>query len=226
MDRRHGMDRDPRWCARAAPPRKARGRVPRRSTDTPRRSGTASRQALAEGTGRLACGIGLLASGTRPPGGPRSPRSTAATGRPAGAVSPSDGVARIEWCSASPPGSWVEKIAAGHPQSRIHELLPGTSSRGPARGRRCLSRISRYIRAVLGLQRTATCSSIHRRARSPTVGPPPGPASRGSAAGSSPALMRAMISAARLRASSAVTTPWRPTVTRFAAFPAARVCTM
>ena len=46
----------------------------------------------------------------------------------------------------------------------------------------------------------------------------------GSGTGSSPALIRAMISAARRRASSAVRTPCTPTVTRFAAFPRARVC--
>ena len=52
-----------------------------------------------------------------------------------------------------------------------------------------------------------------------------GPSAGGSGTGSSPALIRAMMSAARRLASSAVTTPWRPTVTRFAACPPARVCT-
>ena len=58
-----------------------------------------------------------------------------------------------------------------------------------------------------------------------TVGPSASFAANGSGTGSSPALIREMTSAARRRASSAVITPWRPTVTRFAARPPARVCT-
>ena len=80
--------------------------------------------------------------------------------------------------------------------------------------------------SVVGLQRTATCFSRYRSASSPTVGPPASFAAIGSGIASSPALMRETISAARRRASSAVMTPCRPTVTRFAALPSARVCAM
>ena len=89
----------------------------------------------------------------------------------------------------------------------------------------CFATISRYVASVFGLQRTATCSSRYCAARSPTVGPSASLAAIGSRTGSSPALIRATISAARRRASSAVMTPCRPTVTRFAAFPPARVWT-
>ena len=64
-----------------------------------------------------------------------------------------------------------------------------------------------YRETVFGLQRTATCSSRYRAVSSPTVGPSANLKAIGSGTGSSPALIRAMISAARRRASSAVNTP-------------------
>ena len=54
--------------------------------------------------------------------------------------------------------------------------------------------------AVDALQRTKTCSSRYRAASSATVGPPANFAGNGSGTGSSPALMRLIICAARRRA--------------------------
>ena len=69
------------------------------------------------------------------------------------------------------------------------------------------------------------CQPERLRSRLPsTVGPVRG--AMGAGIGSSPALTRAMISAARRRAWSAEITPWRPTVTRFGppGPPGPRVC--
>ena len=114
------------------------------------------------------------------------------------------GVSLSLWCN---PATWARSTASAG-------ILPSA-------GRMCFRTACPYISTVFGLQRTATCSSRYARASSATRGPSAG----GSGTGSSPALIRAMISAARRLASSAVTTPWRPTVTRLAARPPARVCT-
>ena len=79
-------------------------------------------------------------------------------------------------------------------------------------GRMYLRSTQRTRYAVLALQRTSTCSVRYRSATSATVGPIG--ARFGAATAASPDLIRAMISAARWRACSAVITPWRPTVTR------------
>ena len=86
----------------------------------------------------------------------------------------------------------------------------------PSTGSTCRSSRDRKVLSVFGLQRTATCSAMYRAARSATFGPFASFAAIGSGTGSSPALMRAMMSAARRRACSVPITPWRPTVTRFA----------
>ena len=61
---------------------------------------------------------------------------------------------------------------------------------------------------------------------SATVGPFASVADRGSGTGSSPALIRETMSAARRRASSGEITPCGATVTRCAALPFARACAM
>ena len=77
----------------------------------------------------------------------------------------------------------------------------------------------RYIFFVLSLQRTSTCSLRERAANSATV-TVPGAFSTGSC----PLLIREIASAASRRAPSAVSTPYRPSVTRLD-FPRWRVCT-
>ena len=67
----------------------------------------------------------------------------------------------------------------------------------------------RPLAMVRGLQRTSTCSTKYRCARSATVGVSAD--FTAGCTGSSPALMRAIIWAALRRAWSADTTPWRPT---------------
>ena len=89
----------------------------------------------------------------------------------------------------------------------------------------CFSITPRQAFADAGFRRTATTSWRQTVARPTTVGPFVSFTVIGSGPGSSPALIRTTINAARRRASSAVITPWRPTVTRFPSLPPARVCT-
>ena len=88
----------------------------------------------------------------------------------------------------------------------------------PKAGTMCISTITRQFAFVFGLQRGSTCFPDHSIASSAIVGQSPGIASMDSATGSSPALIREMINAARRRASSAANTPWRLTVTHFSGF--------
>ena len=69
---------------------------------------------------------------------------------------------------------------------------------------------------ILVGDKVRTRASRKHRARSAAIGPPVRFEANGSCNGSFPALIRAMMSAARRYASSALITPWRSTLTRFA----------